>query len=69
MTRQPDSPRNPVREVRQALGLTQKQMAAKLGCSHTPVSQWERASRLPLREDTRIKLRYLARRAGVQIEL
>jgi DNA-binding transcriptional regulator YiaG len=66
------TPRNPVKEVRQALGLSQEQMAAKLGCCHSTVCRWELKGTLPTRGDTRgdilLRLRWLAEKAGIEIE-
>lgn len=36
-----------IRSLRQRLGLTQEQLAARLGCSTQAVSFWERGTRTP----------------------
>jgi DNA-binding transcriptional regulator YiaG len=72
MNEQPDSTRNPVKnpvkDVRQALGLSQDQMAAKLRCCHSTVCRWELKGTLPTRGDILLKLRWLAEKAGIEIE-
>lgn len=36
-----------IRELRERLGLTQEQMAARVGVSFTTISRWERGHRPP----------------------
>jgi transcriptional regulator with XRE-family HTH domain len=68
ITQQTDPTRNPVKEVRQALGLSQEKMARELGCSQNAVWLWERAGSLPPRQDILVKIRSLAKQAGIEIE-
>jgi transcriptional regulator with XRE-family HTH domain len=68
MPEQPATPSNPVREVRQALGLTQLEMAVKLGCSHFMGWRCEDKRMLPRETAILIELRTLAKRAGIHIE-
>ena len=69
MTQQPGTPRNPVREVRQALGLSQQQMAVELGCNQSVLWNWEQAGTLPRKAAYLAELRLLAKQAGIDIEL
>ena len=75
MSDQPGTPRNPVKEVRQALGLSQEQMAQLLGCNPKTVSSWERKGTLPSNPDILAKLRKMTKQAEwvsslvIQIEL
>jgi transcriptional regulator with XRE-family HTH domain len=64
-----DTKRNPVKEVRQALGLSQKEIAREIGCGEHLVRFWESMGTLPHREKSLNKLRELAKRAGIKIEL
>lgn len=43
----PDLTPEAIRGLRQRLGLTQEQLAARLGCSTQAVSFWERGTRTP----------------------
>ncbi len=63
MSDQPDTPRNPVKEVRQALRWSQEGMARQLGCSRAAVWQWERKGALPRDPDVLDKLHKLAKQA------
>ena len=68
MPQQPGTPRNPVKEVRQALGLNQAQMGAKLGCSSSPISHWEKTGTLPSKPAILDEFRKLAKQAGIEIK-
>jgi len=59
---------NPVKDVRTAHGLTQLQMAEKLGCGHTTLRRLEYESRLPENKAVLHNLRKLAKQKGIQIE-
>ena len=54
---------NPMREVREALGLTVIQMAARLNCGPQNVYRWEGKGTLPTLWDQRAKFDRLAREA------
>ena len=68
MTEQPGTPRNPVKEVRQALDFSRHQMAGELGCMQTLVWYWEEEALLPRQRAVMNNLRKLAKQAGIQIE-
>ncbi len=59
---------NPVKDVREALKLTQKQMAEKMQCSFTTARRCEYEGRLPQTTAVRSNLRKLAKQAGITIE-
>jgi transcriptional regulator with XRE-family HTH domain len=61
-------PQNPVKDVRLALKLTQREMAEKLGCGLTSERRFEYSRGLPSVRAVRANLDKLARRAGVLIE-
>jgi DNA-binding transcriptional regulator YiaG len=69
MSEHGDTKRNPVREVRQALGLSQEHMAVKLGCTQGAVQVWEEKCTLPRKPAYLAQLLFLAARAGMEIEL
>ena len=69
MPEQPSTPRNPVKEVRQALGMSQDELAHELGCSQGRVSQWERDGALPIKPYVLANLLRLAKQGGIEIEL
>ncbi len=56
-----------VLKVRQALNLTQPEMARELGCSFSGVQRLERLSRLPNSAAVRASLMRLAKKAGVEV--
>ena len=60
---------NPVKEVRETLGLTQKQMAEKMGCGSATERRCEYEARLPQNLAVREKFRKLAKQAGIEIEV
>ncbi len=60
---------NPIKEVREALGLTQKEMAEKLECSFTTARRCEYEARLPQNIGVRRNFIKLAKKAGVEIEV
>jgi DNA-binding transcriptional regulator YiaG len=64
-----DGTRNPVQEVRKALGLSQEHMAVKLGCTKACVANWEHLGTLPHRDNFLVTLQRLAKQAGIEIEL
>ncbi len=59
---------NAVKDIRVALKLTQKQMAAKLGCSAMTVRRSEYDQALPRTAAVMANLRKLAKQAGVEID-
>lgn len=69
MTEQPATTRHPVKAVRQALGLTQLEMACELGCVQNAVWHWEKKGSLPLKPAALTRLLFLAKQVGVEIEL
>jgi transcriptional regulator with XRE-family HTH domain len=68
MTEQPGTTRNLVKEVRLALGLSQEQMAHKLGCSQSTVWRCERTGTVPHDVAVVAALHSMAGRAGLEIE-
>jgi DNA-binding transcriptional regulator YiaG len=59
---------NPVKDVRKALDLTQREMADKLQCSFTTARRCEYEARLPQTAAVVSNLKKLAKQAGVSIE-
>jgi transcriptional regulator with XRE-family HTH domain len=59
---------NPVKDVRKALGLTQMEMAEKLGCSYMTARRCEYSGKMPQTKAVQERLRKLAKQAGVQLE-
>lgn len=59
---------NPVKSVRAALGLTQEDMAAKMGCSITSQRRFEYDGTLPKVKAMLGNFRKLAKQAGVEID-
>jgi predicted transcriptional regulator len=59
---------NPVKDVRKALGLTQMEMAEKLGCSHMTARRCEYSGKIPQTKAVRERLRALAKKAGIQLD-
>ena len=55
-----------VRRVRDALGVSQEEMAEKMGCSVASVRYQEQNNRLPKNRAVRANLGALARAAGVE---
>jgi len=41
---------NEIKQTRQALNLTQKEFAAKIGCSYRSIQNWEGGQRKPSRD-------------------
>jgi DNA-binding transcriptional regulator YiaG len=68
MPEQPSTPRNPVKEVRQALGLSLLSMSIELGCSQETVERCERMGTLPSKPAVIAEFRSLAKQAGIEIE-
>ena len=64
-----EQPRNPVKEVRQALGLSQDELAHEIGCSQGAVAVWERNGTLPSKPYVLANLLRMAKQAGIDIEL
>jgi len=62
------STKNPVKEIRAALGLTQEEMAQRLGCSLTSQRRFEYQRTLPKVKAVAGNLRKLAKQAGVELE-
>ncbi len=60
--------RNPVREVRTALGLTQQQMADELRTSLMTARRCEYQKRLPGTRGALEQFKRLAKKAGVKVE-
>jgi transcriptional regulator with XRE-family HTH domain len=60
--------RNPVREVRAALGLTQQQMADELRTSLMTARRCEYEKRLPGTRAGKEEFKRLAKKAGVKVE-
>jgi DNA-binding transcriptional regulator YiaG len=58
---------NPVKEVREALGLTQKEMAAKMGCGSATERRCEYEARLPTNVAVRSNFLKLAKQAGIDV--
>ena len=58
---------NPVKDIRTALNLTQRQMAEKLQCSFATERRCEYEARLPQTEAVVANLRKLAKQAGVSL--
>ena len=69
MTEQPATTRNPVKAVRQALGLTQLEMAFEFGFVQNAVWHWEKKGSLPLKPAALTRLLFLAKKAGLEIEI
>jgi DNA-binding transcriptional regulator YiaG len=69
MTQQPGTPRNPVKDVRMALDLSQEQMARELGCSQSTVGRCEQARAMPHKPAVLAKLLFMAKQAGIEIEI
>ncbi len=63
-----DHPHNPVKEIRLALGLTQAQMAERLGCSKMTERRCEYNATLPQTRAVLDRLHALAREAGISID-
>jgi DNA-binding XRE family transcriptional regulator len=59
---------NPVKDVRTALKLTQREMAEKLQCSFATERRCEYEARLPQTAAVVANLRTLAAQAGISIE-
>lgn len=57
-----------VRRVRDALGLTQQQLAGELGCSVSAVQKMEQQSHLPSHGTLLVAFERLAKRADVAID-
>ena len=62
------NPTSPVRAVREALGITQTEMADKIGCSHTSERRFEYDGTLPRNKAVLKNLQRLAKQAGVKLE-
>jgi DNA-binding XRE family transcriptional regulator len=60
---------NSVKEVREKLGLTQREMAAQMQCSFNTARRCEYESRLPQTVAVRERFYKLAKKAGVSIEV
>lgn len=58
---------NPMRVVREALGLTVIQMAARLGTGPQSIYRWEEKGTLPTLWDQRAKFDRLAREAKKEV--
>jgi len=63
-----DNERNPVREVREALGLTQEKMADAMRTSLMTARRCEYEKRLPGTRAAREEFFRLAKKAGVKVE-
>ena len=59
---------NPMRDVRLALGLTQEEMAVRLGVGYTTVRRCEYEKRVPGTIAGRRAFEQLAREAGIKID-
>lgn len=59
---------NPVKEVRDAHGLTQEEMAERIGCGKTTLRRCEYTSRLPQNSAVLKNLRQLAQEKGIDID-
>ncbi len=59
---------SPVREVRLALGLTQEQLAKKMGCSLSSERRFEYDGTMPTVGAVLANFKRLAKQAGVVIE-
>lgn len=57
-----------VKRARQALGISQQEMAVQMGCSVSAVQRMERLEKLPQSGAMLDSFKRLARRAGVNIE-
>jgi transcriptional regulator with XRE-family HTH domain len=57
-----------VKKTRQALGVSQQEMATQIGCSVSAVQRMERLGTLPQNTALLESLKRLAKRAGVSIE-
>jgi transcriptional regulator with XRE-family HTH domain len=68
MNEQPATPRNPVKEVRQALGFSYHEMAVELGCAQSRVWEWEYNGTLPSKPYVLANLLRLAKQVGIDIE-
>ncbi len=69
MSEHGDGTRNPMKEVRRVLNLTQEQMAERLHCSTTSVRRWEQMGPLPQRNQIALaELRQMARQTGIENE-
>ncbi len=64
-----DSTRNPVKEVREALGFSQDKMAHEMGCTQATISRCEQNGTLPSKPYVLSNLHRLAKQAGIEIEL
>ena len=61
--------KSPVKAVREALGLTQEEMPAKLGCSITSERRFEYDATLPKVKAVLGNFRKLTQQAGVEVEV
>jgi DNA-binding XRE family transcriptional regulator len=69
MSEHGDGTRNPMKEVRKVLKLTQEEMAEQLACSTTTVRRCERKGTVPRRNQTAsTELRRMARQASIEIK-
>jgi transcriptional regulator with XRE-family HTH domain len=59
---------SPVKAVRLALGITQQEMAKRMGCSHPSERRFEYAGTIPTVAAVRTNLKRLAKQAGVEVE-
>lgn len=69
MSQQPGTPCHPVKEVRQALGISQDELAHELGCSQANIYRWEQKGSLRSEPYVLAKLVFLAKLARIAIEL
>jgi DNA-binding XRE family transcriptional regulator len=65
MTNEPNGKENPVKAVRLALGLTQEEMAQRLGCSSMTARRCEYEERVPTTRAVLANLAALAKEAGI----
>jgi DNA-binding transcriptional regulator YiaG len=68
MKKSVDSPRNFMKEVRTALGLTQEEFARQLCSSLSTVTKCEAQARMPRTHATRANFEQLAKRAGISLD-
>ena len=58
---------NPIKDVRLALGITQEEMARRLGCSYASARRFEYTAKMPRGQAVLANLHKLAKAAKVEV--